>query len=211
MECEARRWFLLPCAVTGVSLLAIGCLISATPRGQPWTSAVTLSHGRNGLRARRMAVLSTLREPSLGRHVHREFMRSAGLDLLPIIPATACHHRNDVERYSRYKAHSVNLPDEVPHGAACMRVEAGGGLVQQDDLGIVGNRNGQAQPLLLPARESASEHAALRAQVKTGQQVGGLLLRQIDFIQCRVDLEQFADCKVVQQSGALELQAQLAL
>ena len=77
--------------------------------GQSWTSAVTLSHGRNGLRARRMAVLSTLREPSLGRHLHREFMRSAGLDLLPIIPATACHQRNDIERYSRYKAHSVNF------------------------------------------------------------------------------------------------------
>jgi hypothetical protein len=56
-ECEALRLCLLPCAVTGVSLLAIGCLIGATPRGQPWTSAVTLSHGRNGLRARRMAVV----------------------------------------------------------------------------------------------------------------------------------------------------------
>ena len=39
--------------------------------GQPWTSAGTLSQGRHGLRARRMAVWSTLCAPSLGRHVHR--------------------------------------------------------------------------------------------------------------------------------------------
>jgi hypothetical protein len=48
--------FLLPCAATGVSLLAVWCLIGATPRGQPWTPAVILPHGRNGLSARRMAV-----------------------------------------------------------------------------------------------------------------------------------------------------------
>src|SRR5882724_201122 len=89
---------------TGLSLIAIGCLSGATPRGQPWTSAVTLPHRRNGLNARRMAVWSTLREPSLGRHVHHELMRSALLDLPLIIPATACHQRNYVERYSRSMA-----------------------------------------------------------------------------------------------------------
>src|SRR5712691_4653734 len=92
-----------PVCATGVSLIARGCLSGATPRGQPWTSAVRLLHGRNGLSARRMAVLYTFREPSLGRHVHREFMRSAWLDLTPIIPATACHQRNYVKRYSRYR------------------------------------------------------------------------------------------------------------
>ena len=40
-----------------VSQIARGGLIGATPRGQPWTSAVTLPPGRNGLHARRMAVL----------------------------------------------------------------------------------------------------------------------------------------------------------
>jgi len=38
------------------------------------------------------------------RQVHRELMRSAVLDLTPIIPATACHQRNYVERYSRFRA-----------------------------------------------------------------------------------------------------------
>jgi hypothetical protein len=51
------RPFLLPCAATGVSLLAVWCLIGATPRGQPWTSAVTLPQRRNGLSTQRMAVL----------------------------------------------------------------------------------------------------------------------------------------------------------
>jgi len=33
--------------------------------------------------------------------MHREFMRSAVLVLTPLIPVTACHQRNDVERYHR--------------------------------------------------------------------------------------------------------------
>src|SRR6266851_4876498 len=41
------------------------------------------------------------------RQVHRELMRSAVLDLTPIIPATACHQRNYVERYSRFTIASV--------------------------------------------------------------------------------------------------------
>src|SRR6266571_8612670 len=39
--------------------------------------------------------------PSLGCQVRRELMRSALLDLTPIIPTTACHQRNYVERYSK--------------------------------------------------------------------------------------------------------------
>jgi hypothetical protein len=94
--------FLLPRVATGMSPLAVSCLSGATPRGQPWTSAVTLPHRRNGLNARRMAVLSTCHEPSLWRHVHRELLRSVLLDLTPRISATACHQRNYLERYSRY-------------------------------------------------------------------------------------------------------------
>jgi hypothetical protein len=91
-----------PVWTAGVSLIAVWGLIGATPRGQPWTPAVTLPHRRDGLSARRMAVLWTFREPSLRRHVHREFMHNAVLDLTPIIPTTACHQRNYVERYSRF-------------------------------------------------------------------------------------------------------------
>jgi hypothetical protein len=63
---------------------------------------VTLPHGRDGLSAWRMAVLSTFCEPSLSRQMHRELMRNALLDLTPIILATTCYQRNYVERYSRF-------------------------------------------------------------------------------------------------------------
>ncbi len=92
---------LLPCATTELSLITMWCLIGATPRGQPWTPAVILPHGRDGLSARRMAVLWTFRAPSLCRHVPHELLRNAVLHLTLIIPATTCHQRNYVERYSR--------------------------------------------------------------------------------------------------------------
>ena len=103
-EFEAIRSFLLACAATGLSLVAVWCLSGATPRGQPWTPAVTLPHGCNGLSARRMAVLWTFRAPSLCRHVPHELMRNAVLHLTLIIPATTYHQRNYVERYSRSRA-----------------------------------------------------------------------------------------------------------
>ena len=90
-NCAALGLFLLSCAPTELSLIAMWCLIGATPRGQPWTPAVTLPQGCDGLRARRMAVLWTFREPSRCRHVHRELMRKAVLNLTLIIPPTACH------------------------------------------------------------------------------------------------------------------------
>ena len=81
-----------PVCAPGVSQIVRGGLLGANPRGQPWTSAVTLPPGRNGLIAWRMAVWWTFRAPSLGRHVHRELWRSVLLDVTPIIAATAGHH-----------------------------------------------------------------------------------------------------------------------
>jgi hypothetical protein len=107
-EFEAIGSFLLPCAATGAFLLAVWCLSGVTPRGQPWTPAVTLPQGCDGLSARRMAVLWTFREPSLGRHVRRGLMRNAWLDFTPIIAATACHQRNYVVTYSRYMQKTPN-------------------------------------------------------------------------------------------------------
>jgi len=112
-EFEAIRLFLLPCATTELSLIAMWRLSGATSRGQPWTPAVTRPHGRDGLSARRMAVLWTFREPSLCRHVHRELLRKAALNLTLIIPATACHQRNYVERYSRYTDAAYLIADSI--------------------------------------------------------------------------------------------------
>ena len=85
---------LLTCATTALSRIAMWHLSGATPRGQPWTPAVTLPQGRDGLSARRMAVWWTLREPSLGRHMPHELMRNAVLNLTLTRPATARHQRN---------------------------------------------------------------------------------------------------------------------
>jgi hypothetical protein len=83
-----------PVCATGVSLLARGRLSGATPRGQPWTPAVTRPQGYAELSMRRMAVLWPGGAPSLGHHVHRALLRNAWLDFAPRIPATACHERN---------------------------------------------------------------------------------------------------------------------
>ena len=92
---------LLMCATPWLSLIAVWCVLGATHRGQLWMPALTLPHVRYGLSVRLMAVLCTFRRPSMCRPVHRQFMRNELLDLTTIIPATACHQRNDVERYSR--------------------------------------------------------------------------------------------------------------
>ena len=92
------RPFLLPCAATGVSLLAVWCPSGALSRGQPWTPAVTLPHGCTGLSARQMAVLWTFRECSLCRHVRRELLRKAALNLTLRIPVNVCQKISYVER-----------------------------------------------------------------------------------------------------------------
>ena len=111
----------LPCATTELSLIAMWRLSGATPRGQPWTLAVTLPHRRDGLSARRMAVLWTFRAPSLCRHVHREFMCKPVPDLPPIIPPTAYHQSNYVERYSRsMQPRNIVTPKVTPSGRVPM-------------------------------------------------------------------------------------------
>ena len=70
---------------------------------------MTLPHGCDRLKARRMAVLWTFCKLSLCRHVRRELMRNAWLDFTPIIPATSCHQRNYVETYSRFIRSRFNL------------------------------------------------------------------------------------------------------
>jgi len=85
--------------------------------------------GYDGLNTRRMAVLWTFREPSLARHVHREFMRNTSLNFVSIILTTACHQRNYIETYSRYMGELSELeinsfetpPCSCPTGARCGR------------------------------------------------------------------------------------------
>jgi hypothetical protein len=60
-----RASLLLPWVATGWPLRAVWGLSGAMPRGQPWTPAVSLPQGRDGLSARRLAVVCPFRAPSL--------------------------------------------------------------------------------------------------------------------------------------------------
>jgi hypothetical protein len=73
---EAIRPFLLPCAATGVSLLAGWCLSGATPRGQPWTPALTLPQVHYGLSVLLLEVFYTPGIDSICRQVSRQLMRN---------------------------------------------------------------------------------------------------------------------------------------
>src|SRR6266851_2407300 len=52
-----------------------------------------------------MTRLCTFGAPSICHQVYRELMRNTLLDLTPIILTTACHQRNYVETYSRFRVH----------------------------------------------------------------------------------------------------------
>ena len=60
-----------------------------------------LPHMRYGLNVLLMEGLCPCHRPAMCHHVHREFLRTALLDLTTVVPATACHQRDYVEPYSR--------------------------------------------------------------------------------------------------------------
>jgi hypothetical protein len=83
--------------------------MASIPRGQPWTPAMMLLHGCEGLRVRRMTVLWMFRRPFLGHPGPRQFLRNELRDLTTIVPTTAYHRRSYAERYSRYNYNVVFL------------------------------------------------------------------------------------------------------
>ncbi len=92
--------FRLTCAAPGLSLIAVGPALGAPHGGQLWTPAVTLPHGRDGRRVRRMAVLCTCSMPSICLHVHHQFLRNVLHDVTTNTPITVYHQGSYVETYS---------------------------------------------------------------------------------------------------------------
>ena len=74
------------------------------PSGSAVDAGLDAAHGCYGRRGRRMTVLCSFRRPSMCRPVPRQYMRNEWLDVTTLVPATACHQRNDVETYSRFMA-----------------------------------------------------------------------------------------------------------
>ena len=91
-----------------MSLLVVWCLSGATPRGL----AADARHDTTvGVRRAERAVDGGVVD--VPQDVHRELWRSVLLDLSPIIPATACHQSNDVERYCRCKQGVDEHPETI--------------------------------------------------------------------------------------------------
>ncbi len=61
---------------------------------------------------------------------------------------------------------AAQVPYEVPGGAAGLRIQAGGGLVQEHQLGAADDGHRQGEPLLLAAGESAVRRPAARAEAE---------------------------------------------
>src|SRR5262245_40655635 len=106
-----------------------------------------------------MAVLYTFRAPSLGHQVHCELMRSALLDLTPIMPATAYHQRNYVERYSRCRATMtfsgrMASPQPKRHGLTRwpFRLHSVAMLMMYSSNGLESLKSKNASPLPTPLR-----------------------------------------------------------
>ena len=102
-------------------------------------------------------------------------------------------------------ARQLELFDQLPELAAGLRVEAGGGLVEEQKIGIAHQRAGQRQPLFLPAGKAAHARFALLLE----------LHQRDDFGRCRPVPEEaaeqadgFADGELLGKLGLLELNAQ---
>ena len=74
----------------------------------------------------------------------------------------------------------AELPDHAPEGALAFDVHSRGRLVEEDQLGIPGNRDGEAHPLGLATRELVRRAAKERAnsgpfhsEVKGGRKAAG--------------------------------------
>ena len=80
---------LLTCSTPWWSLLSVWFVIGETPRGQPWTPALTLPHVRDGLSVLLLEVFWTFRMPSICRQVHRQLMCNALPTFTTIVPTTA--------------------------------------------------------------------------------------------------------------------------
>jgi hypothetical protein len=65
--------------------------------------------------------------------------------------AQAFRFLHEMGRQKNGRAPLANAPHLVPHGPPSLRVQAGGQLVQEDQLGVIDQRQGDKYPLFLPA------------------------------------------------------------
>ena len=82
----------------------------------------------------------------------------------PIAEALRLLHQ--VGRQEHRLAAIADAPHEVPDGPSRLRIEAGGQLVEEHELGIVDQGERDEETLLLPARQGHEPGVALRGQAQ---------------------------------------------
>ena len=92
--------------------------------------------------------------------------------------------------------------NQLPHGAAGLRVEAGRRLVQDYQFGIVDQRGGQGEPLPLAARQGADAGAGLVGQPHPFQQFAR---RQADGIETAQQRQDFGQMEIFVVGRGLQL------
>ena len=104
------------------------------------------------------------------------------------------------------------LLHQLQHLADHLRVEGGGGLVEQDDIRVHGQSAGNGNALLLAAGKALGEHIGFIGQADTGQQLLGTLgslLLALELEQLRGQAEVLLDGQVGEEVEVLEHHAHL--
>src|SRR5690606_454599 len=97
---------------------------------------------------------------------------------------------------------------EFPDGASCLRIEAGGQLVEKDDVRVVDERQGDEQTLLLSTRQRHEPCISLVGEAQLLEQP-----RAVDgaWVECRPQRHGFAYLDALLQLRLLQLHADAVL
>ena len=101
--------------------------------------------------------------------------------------------------------------DLVPEFAPRLGVDAGGGLVEQQQLRLVHDAGGERQPLLPAARQSARQLVAARRQAEFLERARDMLLDRLQLVETRHEFEVLADREILVERELLRHVADLAL
>ncbi len=99
----------------------------------------------------------------------------------------------------------ADVLDPAPQLTAGLRIKAGGGLVEQQQCGVVDDRDVQGETLLLPARELLERLVCLALEPDHAQAVGDLLTGQLDAVEPGVQPHNLADLQLELKAGRLKL------
>ena len=106
---------------------------------------------------------------------------------------------------------SLQAADLVPHRGAALGVEAGGGLVEEEDVGVVDQRRGQVEPALHPPRVGLDLAVDGGADVDEAEHLrhAGQAFVAPEPVEPALEVEELSARLAVVESGVLEGDADL--